>query len=119
MKEQLSSQGIEPERIAAIERQLANPEDFDGYISKYVLNGKKSSGWQGLMNRLSDIEIGSFGEQLPGSFMNKDLFLQGGTIALQTGKGAIRLGLAENQDIGFAKDAGFTHSNLETVRLLP
>ncbi len=116
MKQQLDAHGVVPERLSAIENQLNKGSDLKGYISKYQANDLGSKGWQGLLNRLNDVEMGSFGEQLPGSFMNKDLFLQGGSVGLQTRKGVLQLGLAASQDIGFAKDAGFTHSNFNVSK---
>lgn len=119
MKQLLQSNGIAPERVGDIEKQvLSSRPDLNAYASKYGVNDFRQGGWQGLLNRLSDVEMGSFGHQLPGSFMNKDLFLQGGSISLQTSKGPLQLGLASSQDIGFTKDAGFTHSNFNIPKLV-
>ena len=119
MKQLLQSNGIAPERVGDIEKQvLSSRPDLNAYASKYGINDVRQRGWQGLLSRLSDVEMGSFGQQLPGSFMNKDLFLQGGSISLQTSKGPLQLGLASSQDIGFTKDAGFTHSNFNIPKLV-
>lgn len=118
VKYQLEEQGIAPERIADIEKQLAAPKNLNTYIEKYGLNELKPSGWQGVLNRLTELEMGSFGEQLPGSFMNKALFLQGGSVTLQTRKGPLQLGLAASQDIGFTKDAGFNYSNFNVPKFV-
>lgn len=119
MQQLLRSHGIVPERIADIERQVQNGQsDLSGYMAKYRANNLGHEGWKGLLNRLGQMDMGSFGQQLPGSFMNRDLFLQGGAISLQTSKGPLQLGLASHQDIGLAKDAGFTHSNFNIPKLL-
>ncbi|WP_343530980.1 hypothetical protein [Pedobacter sp.] len=119
MKQLLQTNGIAPERIGDIEKQvLSLKPDLNAYASKYGINDIRQKGWQGLLNRLGDVEMGSFGQQLPGSFMNKDLFLEGGSISLQTSKGPLQLGLASSQDIGFSKDAGFTHSNFNIPKLV-
>ncbi len=117
MKQQLSAKGISPERISAIEERLQERKgtDLNGYISKYGLNGLKRNGWEGLLQRLGNVELGSFGQQLPGSFMNRDVFLQGGAFSLKTAKGAIEFGLAASGDIGFAKDAGFDSSGVNAL----
>jgi hypothetical protein len=118
MKGQLAERGIAPERIAAIERQVKENTAINSYVSANGLNSLKSDGWQGLLNRLYDVNVGSFGEQLPGSFMNKDLFLQGGAVSLKTRKGIVQIGLAASQDIGFSKDAGFAYSNFNSPKWL-
>jgi hypothetical protein len=113
LKGLLESYGVPSGRVGDIERQLRNrTPGLSGYASKYVPESFLMKNFGGLSN----LEVGSFGQQLPGSFMNRDLFLQGASVSIQTRRGPLKLGLASVRDIGFAKDEGLEHSNFSLQR---
>lgn len=119
IKRQLKEHGIDPAKLRDIEKQVTiDQQSIENYTSKYAKEARGYKGWQGILNRLRGVDIGSFGQQLPGSFMNKDLFLQGGSLSLKMRNGPLQIGVASSSDIGFAKDAGFTRSNFNIPKLI-
>lgn len=120
MKQLLGAYGIDAAKLGTIEQLIDNPDAarLENYLGGQLQQSPQLKNLQGLFNRLQDFRTGSFGEQLPGSFINREIFLQGASVTLRTRKGPINLGFASSRDIGMAKDEGFTHSNFNIPKLV-
>jgi len=120
IKSDIIAAGLDTETIALLQNFAENKIDRQMLQSFFISQLSKQSKLQGanhFYSKIKEFQAGNFGHKLPGSFMNRDLLLNGMNVSLKTGRGPVTLGVASNQDIGAPKDFDFTNSTYSFPKL--
>ncbi|WP_412465581.1 hypothetical protein [Pedobacter sp. KLB.chiD] len=112
--------GLDPEKLELLEKvaqgKISQRELEDFFVSE-LSKGKDMGFLQKSYARLREFQAGNFGHQLPGSFLNRDLFLNGFHFSLRTARGPVSAGVSTNRDLNSSKDAGFNSSTYTIPKL--
>jgi hypothetical protein len=121
VKEELDTYGLDQQKLDLLEKFANNKisdKELETFFISQLSNQPKLQGAQKFYSKFKDFKAGNFGNQLPGSFLNRDLFLKGVTLSLQTLKGTVTAGIAVQKDIGLPKDYAFNRSTFSSPKLL-
>lgn len=112
--------GLDPEKLELLEKvaqgKISQRELEDFFVSE-LSKGKDMGFLQKGYARLREFQAGNFGHQLPGSFLNRDLFLNGFHFSLRTARGPVSVGVSTNRDLNSSKDVGFNSSTYTIPKL--
>ncbi|MCZ4222503.1 hypothetical protein [Pedobacter rhodius] len=120
IKSEINAAGLDTETITLLQNFAENKIDRQMLQSFFISQLSKQSKLQGanhFYSKIKEFQAGNFGHKLPGSFMNRDLLLNGVNVSLKTARGPVTLGVASNQDIGAPKDFDFTNSTYSFPKL--
>jgi hypothetical protein len=94
-------------------QHLLNDNNFDASSSEFIngiLAKKPANGFQSLFSGIGAFKAGSYGNIMPASTQNQELFVSGTHITVNSNSVPITLGFGSISDINSAKDAGFQSS---------
>ncbi|MDQ7948660.1 MAG: hypothetical protein REI93_07435, partial [Pedobacter sp.] len=121
VKQELNSYGLDQQKLDVLEK-IANHKISEQELETFMISQLSSQpqlqGAQKLYAKFKEFKAGNFGSMLPGSFMNRDLFLNGASITLKTLRGPVKAGIAVQKDIGLPKDLEFERSTFSSPKLL-
>jgi hypothetical protein len=120
LKSEINSAGLDEETIALLEKFASNKigkKELENFFISQLSKQPKLQGAQKFYSKIKEFQAGNFAHQLPGSFMNRDLFLNGFNFSLKTQRGPVNIGLSSNKDIGTPKDYGFDNSTYSYPKL--
>ncbi|MBC6110693.1 hypothetical protein ACFOG5_17110 [Pedobacter fastidiosus] len=120
LKQELSDNGLDAEKIAFFQKIAENKitqKELESFFVRELGKNPRFSWLQRSYSRLSELQAGNFSGQLPGSFLNRDLFLNGVNFSLGTSRGPVRAGISTNRDLGSSKDAGFDNSTFSVPKM--
>ncbi|WP_431294709.1 hypothetical protein [Pedobacter sp. P26] len=112
--------GLDPEKLELLEKVAQgkiSQRELENFFVSELSKGKDMGFLQKSYARLHEFQAGNFGHQLPGSFLNRDLFLNGFNFSLRTPRGPVSVGLSTNRDLNSSKDAGFNSSTYAIPKL--
>jgi CRISPR/Cas system-associated endoribonuclease Cas2 len=112
--------GLDPEKLELLEKVAQgkiSQKELENFFVSELAKGKDMGFLQKGYAQLREFQAGNFGHQLPGSFMNRDLFLNGFNLSLRTTRGPVTVGLSTNRDLNSTKDAGFNASTFAIPKL--
>lgn len=121
VKQELDESGLDARKIELLEKFMTNKlseSDLQTLFISELGNQPSLQGFQKVYAKIQQFQAGNFGETLPGSFLNRDLFLNGVNLAVKTNRGPVSLGVAVNKDIGQPKDLEFNRSTFTSPKLL-
>lgn len=120
LQDDLYSSGINENMITLFQKMTSNnisEKDLASFFYQELINQPKLSGFQKYYSRIKEFQVGDFGNSLPGSFLNRDMLLQGFNVSMKTTRGYTRVGISGNSDAGFPKDMGLNSSVFSIPRL--
>jgi hypothetical protein len=94
-------------------QHLLNDNNFDASSSEFIngiLAKKPANGFQSLFSGIGAFKAGSYGNIMPASTQNQELFVSGTHLTVNSNNVPITLGFGSVSDINSAKDAGFQSS---------
>jgi hypothetical protein len=112
--------GLDPEKLELLEKVAQgkiSQKELENFFVSELAKGKDIGFLQKGYAQLREFQAGNFGHQLPGSFLNRDLFLNGFNFSLRTPRGPVTVGLNTNRDLNSTKDAGFNASTFAIPKL--
>jgi hypothetical protein len=112
--------GLDPEKLELLEKVAQgkiSQKELENFFVAELAKGKDMGFLQKGYAQLREFQAGNFGHQLPGSFLNRDLFLNGFNFSLRTPRGPVTVGLSTNRDLNSTKDAGFNASTFAIPKL--
>lgn len=112
--------GLDPEKLELLEKVAQgkiSQRELENFFVSELAKGKDMGFLQKGYAQLREFQAGNFGHQLPGSFLNRDLFLNGFNFSLRTPRGPVSVGLSTNRDLNSTKDAGFNASTYAIPKL--
>lgn len=121
LKQKMEESGLDQQRLQLIQNFIANKgslKDIDAIFKNELNQQGKLSGISKLYAGLKAMQAGNFSQQMPGSFLNRDLMINGFNTVLRTGRGPVNVGFGINKDVGMPKDANFNSSMFDVPKLL-
>lgn len=120
IKQCIYDSGLNPERIELLEKVAQgkiSQQELENFFLSELSKGKDMSFLKKYYVQFREFQAGNFGHQLPGSFLNRDLLLNGFNFSLRTTRGAISIGVSTNRDLNSSKDASFNSSTYSIPKL--
>ncbi|WP_443938765.1 hypothetical protein [Pedobacter sp. MW01-1-1] len=120
IKADMNESGLDEETISFLQKFVENKvtqKELQNFFISELAKQPKLSRASNLYSKIKEFQLGNFSHKIPGSFLNRDLFLNGFNFSLHTLRGPVTIGLATNKDIGQPKDAGFSSSNFSNQQL--
>ncbi len=116
----MDDNGLDPQKIELLEKFSAGKltqADLEEMFVGELSSQPKLQGLQKVYSKVKGFKAGNFGSTLPGSMLNKDLFLNGFKLDVKTARGPVTVGIGSNKDIGQPKDAEYTRSSFSSPKL--
>lgn len=120
VQQSLTDSGLDPEKLDLLEKVAQgkiSQRELENFFVSELSKGKNMGFLQKSYTQLREFQAGNFGQQLPGSFLNRDLFLNGFNFSLRTARGPVSVGVSTNRDLNSSKDAGFNSSTYSIPKL--
>jgi len=120
VKKDINDSGLDAEKIEFMQKFVENKitqKDLEQFFVRELSRQPKLTGIQKFYSRIQEFQAGNFGNQLPGSFLNQNLFLNGVNFSLKTLRGPVNVGIATEKDIDQPKDAEFSRSTFSYPKL--
>ena len=121
LKHKIEQVGLDAQKLQLIQDHLSGKGSVDGLADIMVNELDKSQKIQGIQkfySKIKELQMGGFGQKIPGSFMNSDLLVKGVNFSIQTGRGPVTLGVASNNEIALPKDAAYNNSVFSSPKIL-
>ncbi|EDM35221.1 hypothetical protein PBAL39_13352 [Pedobacter sp. BAL39] len=119
-KQDMADNGIDQQKIGLFQKfldQKITEQDLGDFFVNEMSKEQKFSGLGKYYSKVQTLKAGSFGEPLPGSSMNNDLFLSGFMVTVKTFRGPVTVGLGNSNDLKQPKDLEFSSSLYATPKL--
>jgi len=113
IKTEMTKQGLDPNKLILDENYLSGrtSQGFNSTESASALNDKNSSGaLQSFFSNVTDLKIGTFGGQIPGSTDGQGKLLGGGSLSIKADDYPLTFGFGKVDDINSLKDANYSSS---------
>lgn len=120
VQQSINESGLDAEKLELLEKVAQgkiSQRELENFFVSELSKGKDMGFMQKGYARLREFQAGNFGHQLPGSFLNRDLFLNGFNFSLRTARGPVSIGVSTNRDLNSSKDAGFNSSTYAIPKL--
>lgn len=120
IKQELDDNGLDEHKIEFLEKFINNDiteRELESFLINELSNQPKLQKAQKIYAKIKEFQVGSFANAIPGSLLNRDIFMKGFNLSVRTLRGPVNVGIAVNKDLGFAKDVGFERSNFSTPKL--
>jgi len=120
VQQSINESGLDTEKLELLEKVAQgkiSQRELENFFVSELSKGKDMGFMQKGYARLREFQAGNFGHQLPGSFLNRDLFLNGFNFTLRTARGPVSVGVSTNRDLNSSKDAGFNSSTYAIPKL--
>ncbi|WP_343522281.1 hypothetical protein [Pedobacter sp.] len=120
VQQSINESGLDAEKLALLEKVAQgkiSQRELENFFVAELAKGKDMGFLQKGYAQLREFQAGNFGHQLPGSFLNRDLFLNGFNFSLRTPRGPVTVGVSTNRDLNSTKDAGFNSSTYAIPKL--
>ncbi|WP_316824678.1 hypothetical protein [Pedobacter miscanthi] len=120
VQQSMNESGLDAEKLELLEKVAQgkiSQRELENFFISELSKGKDMGFMQKSYARLREFQAGNFGHQLPGSFLNRDLFLNGFNFSLRTARGPVSIGVSTNRDLNSTKDAGFNSSTYAIPKL--
>lgn len=108
----LQKRGYDVRKMLQMQR-LLNDNNFDASSSEFingVLTKRPGNGFQSLFSNIGALKAGSYGNIMPASTQNQELFVSGTHLTVNANRVPLTFGYGSVSDINSAKDAGFQSS---------
>jgi methyl coenzyme M reductase subunit D len=120
VQQSMNESGLDAEKLELLEKVAQgkiSQRELENFFISELSKGKDMGFMQKSYARLREFQAGNFGHQLPGSFLNRNLFLNGFNFSLRTARGPVSIGVSTNRDLNSTKDAGFNSSTYAIPKL--
>lgn len=120
IRNKLAENGLDAQKVNLVQKIVSGKgdlSDFETELFNELSKNPKTTGLQSAFSRVRQFETGAFADKLPGSFLNRDVFVKGINLSLKTQKGPVSLGFGKQNDLGTAKDGEFQNSVYSTPKI--
>lgn len=121
LKRSMEESGLDQQRLLLIQNFITNQgslNDIDAIFQNEMNQEGKLTGIKKFYTNIKALQVGDFGQRLPGSFQNREQMMNGFNFTVKTGRGPVNLGMGLNKDGGMPKDAEFNSSMYDSPKLL-
>ncbi|WP_207428879.1 hypothetical protein [Pedobacter sp. SYSU D00535] len=119
LKKQLRENGLSAQNLEVLQYYLSGKDkldDIDLSIMAEMEKQQKTSKLQYMLGKVQSFQTGSFAAKIPGSSLNRDMFIQGADLTINTRRGPVQVGWGSQRDVGLPKDNGFENSTYSFPR---
>ncbi|MBC8054688.1 MAG: hypothetical protein H7Y13_16645 [Sphingobacteriaceae bacterium] len=113
IKNKLAENGLDSRKVELVQKFIAGKggvDDLEDELFNELSKNPNPGKLQSAFRKVRSLQTGAIGGQLPGSFLNRDVFAKGFNLSLKTRSGNVSFGLGKQKDLGASKDAGFESS---------
>ncbi|HMI03903.1 MAG TPA: hypothetical protein VK541_15565 [Pedobacter sp.] len=121
LKQKIEDNGLDQQRLLLVQKFVTNRgslDDLEAIFDNEMKQQGKLTGASKFYSKIKALQVGNFGQKMPGSFLNRDQMVKGANFTFKTGRGPVNLGFGMNKDTGMPKDAGFDNSMYDTQKIL-
>lgn len=121
LKQKIEDNGLDQQRLLLVQKFVTNRgslDDLEAIFDNEMKQQGKLTGVSKFYSKIKALQVGNFGQKMPGSFLNRDQMVKGANFTFKTGRGPVNLGFGMNKDTGMPKDAGFDNSMYDTQKIL-
>jgi hypothetical protein len=121
LKQKIEDNGLDQQRLLLVQKFVTNRgslDDLEAIFDNEMKQQGKLTGVSKFYSKIKALQVGNFGQKMPGSFLNRDQMVKGANFTFRTGRGPVNVGFGANKDTGMPKDAGFDNSMYDTQKIL-